>query len=121
MRKNLGIIGTVGLAVSLALSGCSSGPTQLEEIYESCGEPYGFFLEDNGKTLSYSDSDDVAYVACVLYSLDAPEWFWIKWGDTTTRDGWQEASFGDFTVEWSYHYEYGMSGIIRENSNKKPL
>lgn len=114
MKKKLGIIGTIGLAVSLVLSGCSSGPTQLEEVYENCGEPYGFFLEDDGKTLSFGDINDGIDVSCVVYGLDLPEWFYMKFGSTTTYDGWQEENFEDFTVQWAYHYEYGVSGIIIE-------
>lgn len=113
--KNIGIIGTIGLAISLALSGCSSGPTQLEEAYKNCGEPYGFYLEDDGKTLSFADSEDAYSIVCVLDSLDAPEWFWTRFGNTTTMDGWQEGGFGDFTIEWEYDYEHGASAIFKEN------
>ena len=121
MRKNLGIIGTIGLAVSLVLSGCSSGPTQLEEIYDTCGSPYEFSVGDDGKVLLVEDTLEIYDVLCLLEELEAPDWFYVKFGNTSTLDGWQKDSLGKYDIEWQYHYEYGASVIVRENNNKKSL
>lgn len=114
MKKNLGIIGTIGLAVSLVLSGCSSGPTSLETAYDTCGSPRDFSVDDEGKVLSVEDSFDVLSIYCLIEELEAPDWFHIKFGNTSTFDGWQKDSFGKYDIEWQYHYDYGASIIVKE-------
>lgn len=114
MKKNFGIIGTIGVALALSLSACSSGPTRLETIYDTCGSPYEFSVDDDGKVLSVEDSLEAYDVLCLLVELDSPDWFYVKFGNTTTRDGWQSDSFGEYDIEWQYHYDYGSSIIVKE-------
>ena len=113
MKKTLGTIGTIGLA--MALTACSSGPTDLEELYETCGSPYSFTVDDNGRVLTVQDTLDAVDIYCLLNGIDAPDWIYVKLGNTTTLDGWQEGRFDNFHIEWQYHHEYGASFIVKQN------
>lgn len=114
MKKNFGIIGTVGIVIALSLSACSGGPTNLETVYDTCPFSYEFRIDDDGKVISAQNTFDAVSLYCLLEEIEAPEWFYTKLESTSSLDGWVNDSFGKYDIEWQYYSDYGVSIIVKE-------
>jgi hypothetical protein len=104
--------------VAATLTGCSTGPSKLEAVYESCGLSDGSSIGDNGATLSIDTMGETEYVGasitdlmCVLDDPDlgVPDYITQAVLETRAIDGRQNDEFDEITMSWSYHPDNGMS------------
>jgi hypothetical protein len=122
MKNKIAALGIAGL-LTLTISGCASGPTKLQNVYEICGLNQGSNLADEGKTLiidmmgeedyvgaSYSD------VSCVVNDTDLAMPDYIVSAIETTRalDGRQSGDWEGFEAQWSYHPDSGLDLVIHQ-------
>lgn len=129
-----GVIGAVvgaGLALAaalpLTLSGgagttraASSPPSDiLAAATEACDSPAGVTLEDDGTTLAFDHrgddeviGGDFTDIMCVFTELGMPSRISTHMGQTTSMDGRQTASWDALEIQWSYHPDRGMDGIV---------
>lgn len=79
----------------------------------------GFVLGDGGTTLTLDNKGEDDYVgadyvdiACVFGELGMPSSVSSHVGQTTSMDGRQSAEWDDLELQWSYHPDRGMDGVI---------
>lgn len=129
-----GVVGVVvgaGLALAIALplalsdggaSGSAAGSPHAEVLVaavEACGSPLGVRLEDEGATVAFDHrgedevtGGDLADLMCVFTELDMPSRISTHMGQTTSMDGRQSATWDGLEIQWSYHPDRGMDGMI---------
>lgn len=86
---------------------------------EACGSPDGVSLEDNGTTLAFDHRGEdeftggaIADIRCVFTELGMPSRVATHMGQTTSMDGRQSATWDGLEVQWSYHPDRGMDGLV---------
>lgn len=122
MKKTFAMLGIAALAAT-ALTGCASGPTKLETVYETCGLGSGSNLADEGKTLiidmmgedDYSGAD-LSDVVCVVNDekLGVPDYMVSAIESTRALDGRQSDEFDGISVQWSYHPDSGLDLVFHQ-------
>jgi hypothetical protein len=122
MKKTITSFGIAGL-LALTLSGCASGPTKLETLYETCGLVQGSSIADEGKTLivdmmGEDDYTGASYtdVSCVVNDTELAMPDYIVSAIETTRalDGRQSGNWEGFEAQWSYHPDSGLDLVIHQ-------
>ena len=76
-------------------------------------------IQDDGATLTFDHrgedeytGGDIADIMCVFGELDMPSRISTHMGQTTSMDGRQSATWDDLEIQWSYHPDRGMDGMI---------
>ncbi|MGO1173704.1 MAG: hypothetical protein ACTHXO_03890 [Actinomycetaceae bacterium] len=79
----------------------------------------GLELVDEGRTITFDnrggeDFAGAAYsdIACVFDALALPATIDTHIGQTTSLDGRQTAHWEDFEIQWSYHPDRGLDGLV---------
>ncbi|GAB2473350.1 hypothetical protein [Xylanimonas ulmi] len=114
----LGVVLT--LAVPVLASGIGGGGgARLNAAAETCGSPYGISVEDGGRTLTFdmAGEEDLigasfSDIQCLFDELELPERINDHMAQTTSMDGRQTANWDGFEVQWSYHPDRGLDGMI---------
>ena len=113
-----GAVVALAIALPLTLSDSASSDV-LTDAVESCGSPEGIALEDGGATLVFDHrgEDDLAGgsimdILCVFAELDMPTRISTHMDQTTSLDGRQTESWDGLEIQWSYHPDRGMDGVI---------
>ncbi|NUQ88548.1 MAG: hypothetical protein HOQ43_08820 [Glycomyces artemisiae] len=92
----------------------------LEEAKELCAadSPY-VRVGDGGQTLSIDNAGaeetvgaTVVELGCILVDLDVPDAVVNHIDSTRALDGYQEDSFGEFEMGWTYHPDDGVNMTI---------
>lgn len=93
--------------------------TALADAAQACGSPDGVTVEDNGTTLAFNhrgedeySGGDITEIVCVFTELEMPTRISTHMSQTTSMDGRQTASWDGWEVQWSYHPDRGMDGIV---------
>ncbi len=114
-------IGLLGVGVSQLVTAKSTPPAvkELEGVYKACQAP-GIDLTDEGYTLiieSKGEGDlngaSTGDVACVLNLLETPSSVISHIDQTTSMDGRQTEQWDDYEMQWSYHPDRGLDGLIK--------
>ncbi|WP_157612652.1 hypothetical protein [Ruania albidiflava] len=118
----LGVAVGAGLALAIALPLTLDGSPSsalLTEAVEACDSPDGITVQDHGGTLAFDHrgedeviGGDIADIMCVFGELDMPSRISTHMGQTTSMDGRQSATWDDLEIQWSYHPDRGMDGMI---------
>lgn len=126
------LAGTIGamigvVATSLVFAGViwgfnspnNAAQEQLEAAVNGCGDPAGFSLSDEGRSLVFDTKGEEDYIggsvsdlACILYALETPAHVIDQMDRTTALAGNQSATWDNFEIQWSYHPDRGMDGSI---------
>ncbi len=108
----------LAIALPLALDGSPSSDV-LSAAAEACGSPEGITLQDDGMTLTFDHrgedevtGGDIADIMCVFTELEMPSRIATHMGQTTSMDGRQSATWDGLEIQWSYHPDRGMDGMI---------
>lgn len=93
--------------------------TVLADATEACGSPAGVTIEDNGSTLTFDHrgedeytGGDITDILCAFSELGLPSRISTHMSQTTSMDGRQTASWDGWEIQWSYHPDRGMDGIV---------
>jgi hypothetical protein len=122
MKKTLAIFGIAGL-LAATLSGCAAEPTALQKVSEECNLSDGFWIGDEGKTLSIdmmgedeSAGATINDIICVVNSplIEVPQFVVNSIETTRALDGKQNGDWDDFEAEWSYHPDNGLDLMIHQ-------
>lgn len=91
----------------------------LVDAAEACGSPDGVTIEDGGTTLAFDHrgedeytGGDITGIMCVFTELGMPSRISTHMGQTTSMDGRQTASWDGWEIQWSYHPDRGMDGVV---------
>lgn len=91
----------------------------LPTAVESCGNPAGITIEDAGLTMLFDhrgeDEDAGASIedlSCIFSSLSMPTSVMTHMNQTSGFDGRQTDSWDVFEVQWSFHPDRGMDGMV---------
>lgn len=116
-------IAAIVAASALTLTGCSFGPTPLQQVFEACSLGEGADLADGGKTLTIDMIGEEDYsgvpldkVMCVIEDEKLAMPSYIQESITSTRalDGKQSDEFNGISVSWSYHPDSGLNLILHQ-------
>lgn len=117
----LGALGTVGVGAALGASQATAQQAVLTEAAEACGveSAVGFFLGDDGRSLTFDmqGEDELSGASatdiyCVFSALDMPASVDSHVGQTTSMDGRQSATWDNIEIQWSYHPDRGLDGVL---------
>ncbi len=120
----VGVAVGAGLALAIGLpivAGLAESPGSevLASAIDACGSPEGVSLEDNGSTLAFDhrgeddiSGGDIADIMCVFTELEMPSRISTHMGQTTSMDGRQSDTWDRLEVQWSYHPDRGMDGVV---------
>lgn len=79
----------------------------------------GFFLGDDGRSLTFDmqGEDELSGASatdiyCVFSALDMPASVDSHVGQTTSMDGRQSATWDNIEIQWSYHPDRGLDGVL---------
>ncbi|HIZ36162.1 MAG TPA: hypothetical protein H9815_10315 [Candidatus Ruania gallistercoris] len=91
----------------------------LTDAAEACGSPDGVTIEDDGTTLAFDHRGEDDYsggdftgIMCVFTELGMPSRISTHMNQTTSLDGRQTASWDGWEIQWSYHPDRGMDGVV---------
>jgi|SRR5699024_1019954 len=91
----------------------------LTQAAQACDLPMGVNVQDDGVTLvfDHEGEDDFAGgdledIMCVFTELDMPSRIRTHMSQTTSMDGRQTASWDNLEVQWSYHPDRGLDGMV---------
>ena len=108
----------LGIALPLTLDGSPSSAL-LTEAVEACDSPDGITVQDHGATLTFDHrgedevtGGDIVDIMCVFGELNMPSRISTHMGQTTSVDGRQSATWDTLEIQWSYHPDRGMDGMI---------
>jgi hypothetical protein len=114
----------LGLAVGLAMGGSDGDGASEPEIFadakEACASGSSDIrVGDDGDTLSIDRADagespgaTLRQLDCLLVELDIPDAVVDRIQNTRALDGYQEATYDDFTASWTYHPDDGLNLTI---------
>lgn len=121
-----GLIVGVLVAVLLFVLFAGGGPgnsaavKKLTAAYEECGSPKGIELRDDGRTLVFdhkgeedSSGADLLSILCVFSELDMPSSVSGHVDQTTAMDGRQTEAWDSYEIQWSYHPDRGLDGVLK--------
>lgn len=90
-----------------------------DNAVSACGYPSGIEVADEGGTLTFDHEGeedfggaDILDIGCVLGSLGMPERVATHMNQTTSMDGRQTETWDQFEIQWSYHPDRGMDGVV---------
>ncbi len=114
------VIVVVGVLVALGANKTNPDRELLESAYTVCAESSdGITLKDDGTTLIFdhkgeedSSGASIDDIVCVLMLLDIPSSIVSHMDQTTSLDGRQVEEWNNFQIQWSYHPNRGMDGIV---------
>lgn len=109
------------MAITLMESASSLAAADLiEDTVAACGDPRGITIADEGKSLLFDTEGEedlsgasLSDVACVFAGVEVPEHVLDQMSRTTALAGNQNATWGDFEAQWTYHPDRGLDGLIR--------
>lgn len=112
MKKLLATVTALGLAITL--TGCASFDA-FDKAVESCGNPDGITIGDEGKTLtvdmmgedewsgaSYEDT------MCIIRAVGTPDYVISDIESTNSMAGRLDEEFDGITATWDYHPDNGL-------------
>jgi hypothetical protein len=111
----------VGLAVGLAADGSGGdGGGDLEAVKEECAVGSSDIrIGDGGDTLSIdragaevSPGATITQFECVIEALEVPDSLVDRINNTRALDGYQEGSFDQYSISWTYHPDDGVNMTI---------
>ncbi|MGC5629436.1 hypothetical protein ACPYO6_14475 [Georgenia sp. Z1344] len=95
------------IAMSAAATECAAAETE------------GLAAVDDGRTITFDNRGgedvfgaDYASIRCVLDALDIPASIDTHIGQTTSLDGRQTAEWNGLQIQWSYHPDRGLDGLV---------
>jgi len=110
---------TLGGGTAATSPGAAPQSDILTAAAEACGSPTGVTVEDDGVTLTFDHrgedevtGGDIIDIMCVFTELDMPSRISTHMGQTTSLDGRQSAEWDELEIQWSYHPDRGMDGIV---------
>ncbi|MGO1592143.1 MAG: hypothetical protein ACTHW1_09730 [Ancrocorticia sp.] len=98
----------------------TSSVSKLADAMELCDPPsVGITFDDDDGSISFDSKGeedasgaDVVDVACLLAVLETPDRIVSHIDQTTSLDGRQTETWDSFEIQWSYHPNRGMDGVI---------
>lgn len=118
----IGVLVGAGLSLGIAiplLSDDGAGTEAFAAAVDECGNPSGVAVTDSGATLVFDHKGEDEYtgadlddVACVLHELELPSRIASHMDQTTSIDGRQTEQWDNFEIQWSYHPDRGMDGMV---------
>lgn len=111
-------------ALLIALAACGGEDEEpvnpFSRTYDDCGHAQ-VYLDLDEKTMFFdtagdaegSGDHDLYDALCTLRSLEAPEHVINHIGNTSSLQGMQSDSWGDFTAEWTYHPDQGLDIVFK--------
>ncbi|HEX2144533.1 MAG TPA: hypothetical protein VHG10_08495 [Glycomyces sp.] len=113
-----------GVGIGLAIDGDSGGAAaadgDLEAAKETCAVGSSDVrIGDGGDTMTIdrmgaeeSPGATFTQFECILEELEVPDSVVDRINNTRALDGYQDASFADFAVSWTYHPDDGLNMTI---------
>ncbi|WP_098469605.1 hypothetical protein [Serinibacter salmoneus] len=117
----MGVLGTVGVSAALGASQATAQQAVLTDAVAACGSASapGITLGDDGQSLTFDMQGEdeltganVIDVYCLFSALEMPASVDSHIGQTTSMDGRQSATWGNLEIQWSYHPDRGLDGVI---------
>ena len=118
------VVVVAGIVIAVVAQSNRQSPAQklLETAYDTCAvNTTGLQLTDGGSTLVFDHKGEkdtsgasIEEIGCVLMMLDVPHSILSHMDQTTSLDGRQDEQWGDFRIQWSYHPDRGLDGVITE-------
>lgn len=85
----------------------------------ACDSPDGITIVDDGEALLFDSEGDEDYagasveeLACVLIGLEMPSYVIDQMNRTTALAGNQTTSWDNYEVQWTYHPDRGLDGVV---------
>src|SRR5690606_18094802 len=109
------------LLIALAACGEDDEPRNpFAEAYNKC-DVFASFIDLDEKTLFFDTAGDgigsgeheLDDALCMVRELDAPVHVMNHIGNTSSLQGMQSDSWGDFTAEWTYHPDQGLDIVFK--------
>lgn len=97
----------------------NSGIAEMRDAVEECGPATGISFDEEGGSISFdvkgedeASGASIGDVACLLKQFEVPDRIVSHMDQTTSLDGRQTETWGQYEVQWSYHPSRGMDGVI---------
>lgn len=114
------LVAVIAAAVGISFAVAANAASPFEDAMSDCDVPSSSWARvgDEGNTLILdgeggdSDGLSLANTVCIMTGLDVPDSTIAKIEGTRALDGVQSDTYGDITVEWSYHPDNGLDLIF---------
>ena len=107
--------------LAVSLTGCIGQFDGFTKAYDTCAEPVGVSLSDEGKTISVdgAGNDDwtgatYGSVVCIIREVGTPDYINTNIMSTRALDGRQTAEFDGIVVSYSYHPDSGLNLVFHK-------
>lgn len=118
----VGVVATAaifGLAILSNGTSMNSAVEQIDTAVTACDNPDGITIVDDGEAVIFDNQGEEDYsgasveeIACVLIGLEMPSYVIDQMSRTTALAGNQTTSWDNYEVQWTYHPDRGLDGVI---------